>query len=158
MTGPTLCQIPGCAIRGRHLPGCDVDDCRGCLPRLATEGLICDACMARPERWLAEIIEFTPDAWAVARGEVRRGHGGTGGKPGSRSPANDDALDVMDAIQNALTTMAREIAEERGLTFGTDGRSGRLRSPQTARSPSGVHRPGVDRSEGLETAYLGGGS
>jgi hypothetical protein len=126
------------------------------LPRLATEGLICDWCMARPERHLAEIVEFTPDARAVAHGEVRRSQGGGGGKPGSRSPANDDALDAMDAIQGALTTMAREIADERGLTFGTDGRSGRLSAPLTARSPSGVHSPGVEEPEGLETAYLGG--
>lgn len=117
MTGPTLCQIPGCAIRGRHLPGCEDDDCRGCLPRLATEGLICET----HERWaaqhLAEIERLTPDARLVAAGQVRRGHGGSGGKPGSRSPANDDALDVMDAVTNTLTTLARDIAETRGLTF-----------------------------------------
>jgi len=140
VTGPTLCAIPGCAIRGRHLPGCDDDDCRGCLPRLATEGLICET----HERWaaqhLAEIERLCPDARLVAAGQVRRGHGGTGGKPGSRSPANDDALDVMDAIQNALTTMAREIADERGLTFGTDGRSSPLRASVAAQNGSVVHR------------------
>lgn len=156
MTG--LCQIPGCAIRGRHLPGCDDDDCRGCLPRLAEDGIVCTT----HERWaaqhLAEIERLCPDARLVAAGQVRRGHGGTGGKPGSRSPANDDALDVMDAIQNALTTMAREIAEERGLTFGTDGRSARAGTPQSAVRPSGVVRVGAGDSEGLETAYLGGGA
>lgn len=130
MTG--LCQLPNCRQRGRHLPACADETCDGCLPRVTEDGLCCDACMARAERWLAEVERLTPDARLVAAGQVRRGHGGTGGKPGSRSPANDDAMDVMDAIQNALTTMAREIADERGLTFGTDGRSGRLRSPQTA--------------------------
>lgn len=114
---PTLCQLPTCRQRGRHLPACQDDDCGGCLPRLTIEGLICDACMARPERQLAEIVEFTDDARAVAHGEVRRSQGGGSGKPGSRSPANDDALDVLDAIQSALTTLARDIAETRGLTF-----------------------------------------
>jgi hypothetical protein len=126
-----LCALPGCRQRNRHLPGC-VDDCLGCLPRVADEGIVCSACADRAERQLAEIIRLCPDARLVAAGQVRRGHGGTGGKPGSRSPANDDALDVMDAIQNALTTMAREIAEERGLTFGTDGRSGALRASVAA--------------------------
>jgi hypothetical protein len=125
-----LCAIPDCRQRNRHLPTC-TDDCLGCLPRIATEGLICDVDMARPERWLAEIIALTPDARRKAYGLVRHGSGG-GGKPGSRSPGNDDAMDALDAVSNALTTMARAIADERGLTFGTDGRSGRLRSPLTA--------------------------
>jgi len=107
------------------------------------------------ERWaaqhLAEIERLCPDARLVAAGQVRRGHGGTGGKPGSRSPANDDALDVMDAIQNALTTMAREIAEERGLTFGTDGRSGPLRASVAASRPSEHASPTPRATEGAET-------
>jgi hypothetical protein len=98
---------------------------------LAEDGLCCDQHVRWAAESLAEIITLTDDARAVAAGLVRHGSGG-GGKPGSRSPGNDDAMDALDAIQNALTTMAREIADERGLTFGTDGRSGRLSSPQTA--------------------------
>jgi hypothetical protein len=128
-----LCAIPGCRQRNRHLPTC-TDDCLGCLPRIATEGLICDVDMARPERWLAEIIALTPDARRKAYGLVRHGSGG-GGKPGSRSPGNDDAMDALDAVQSALTTMGRAIADERGLTFGTDGRSRPLRASVTAQRP-----------------------
>jgi hypothetical protein len=135
-----LCALPTCRQRNRHLPGC-VDDCLGCLPRATDEGIVCTACADRAARHLAEIIEFTPDARAVAHGEVRRSQGGGSGKPGSRSPANDDALDVMDAIQSALTTLARDIAETRGLTFGADGRSARLRSSQTAERAELVHTP-----------------
>jgi hypothetical protein len=115
VTGPTLCAIPDCRQRNRHLPTC-TDDCLGCLPRIATEGLICDVDMARPERWLAEIIALTPDARRKAYGLVRHGSGG-GGKPGSRSPGNDDAMDALAEVQNVLTTLARDIAETRGLTF-----------------------------------------
>jgi len=104
--------------------------------------------MARAERWLAEIERLTPDARLVAAGQVRRGHGGTGGKPGSRSPANDDALDVMDAIQSALTTLARDIAETRGLTFGTDGRSGALRASVAAQNRDLVPVPIPEPSGG----------
>jgi len=111
-----LCALPTCRQRNRHLPGC-VDDCLGCQPRLAEEGLICDACMARPERWLAEIIEFTPDARAVAHGEVRRSQGGGSGKPGSRSPANDDALDAMDQALDLIARPAIRIAVRRGMSL-----------------------------------------
>jgi hypothetical protein len=134
-----LCVLPGCRLRGRHLPTCADDGCPGCLPRATDEGIACQACTDRAARHLAEIIEFTPDARAVAHGEVRRGQGGGSGKPGSRPPLNVDAVDALDAIQNALTTMAREIADERGLTFGTNGRSGRLRSPLTAQNGELVH-------------------
>jgi hypothetical protein len=151
-----LCQIPTCRQRNRHLPTC-TDDCLGCLPRLAEDGIVCEQHVRWAAESLALIITLTPDARAVAAGLVRHGGGG-GGKPGSRSPGNDDAMDALDAIQNALTTMAREIAEERGLTFGTDGRSRRPVAPQTAVHPPGVVPVGVDGPEGLETAYLGGGS
>jgi hypothetical protein len=113
-----LCSIPGCRIRGRHLPTCSSDDCRGCLPHVVVDGIVCDVCTGSAAGRLAEIIQLTPDARLVAAGLVRRGSAaGGGGKPGSRSPANDDALDALDEIQNALTTMARDIAETRGAQF-----------------------------------------
>jgi hypothetical protein len=146
MTG--LCQLPTCRQRNRHLPGC-VDDCLGCLPRATDEGIVCSACAERAARHLAEIIEFTEDARAVAHGEVRRSQGGGSGKPGSRSPANDDALDAMDAIQSALTTLARDIAETRGLTFGTDGRSVRSIRPQAAQNGELVPVPTPEPLEAI---------
>lgn len=113
-----LCAIPGCRIRGRHLPDCTDDGCRGCLPRSTDDGLVCDVCTGRAERHVTEIGQLTPDARLVASGLVRRGAGGgSGGKPGSRSPGNDDFQDALDEIQNALTTIARDIAETRGLHF-----------------------------------------
>jgi hypothetical protein len=84
---------------------------------------VCTACADRAARQLAEIVEFTPDATSIAYGEVRRGTGGGSNKPGSRSPANDDALDALAEIRNALTTLARDIAETRGLTFSAGGRT-----------------------------------
>lgn len=130
-----LCQLPTCRIRGRHLPTCE-GDCAGCLPRIADEGLCCDACLARAERHLAEIIALAPDARLVAQGLVRRGSGGGSGKPASRPPLNADALDALDEVTNALTTLARMIADERGLTFGSDGPRARLSAPVAAQQPS----------------------
>ena len=141
------CVLPGCRVRARHLPTCADPDCGGCLPRAADEGLICDADMARAERLLAEIVRLAPDARAVAYGEVRRGGGGSANKPGSRSPGNDDALDALDAIQSALTTMARDIAETRGLSFGSDGAGSRLRASVAAQRPSAHPLPTLKPQE-----------
>lgn len=110
-----LCQIRGCRIRNRHKPDCAGDPCQGCLPRVADEGLACDACTDRAGMRLGSIAELTPDARLVAAGLVNRGTGHGSGKPGSRSPLNDGATDALDAVTNALTTMARDIAETRGL-------------------------------------------
>jgi hypothetical protein len=112
-----LCAIPTCRLRGRHLPDCDGDGCTGCLPRAADEGLVCDVCVSRAAAALTAIITLTPDARSIAYGEVRRSTGGGSNKPGSRSPGNDDAMDTLAEVQNALTTIARDIAETRGLTF-----------------------------------------
>jgi hypothetical protein len=145
-----FCAVAGCRTRGLHLAACRDDSCSGCHPRLATEGLICDWHVDRAERDLAEIERLTGDARLVAAGQVRRGHGGAGGKPGSRPPLNVDAVDALDAIQNALMTMAREIADERGLTFGTDGRSGRPIAPWSGENRSGVVPVGIDAQGGPE--------
>jgi hypothetical protein len=140
-----LCAIPGCRQRNRHLPTC-TDDCLGCQPRLAEDGIVCEQHVRWAAESLAEIIALTDDARAVAAGLVRHGSGG-GGKPGSRSPGNDDAMDVINAVSNALTTMARAIADERGLTFGTDGRSRPLRASVAARNGQLVR---TDTPEPLE--------
>jgi hypothetical protein len=110
-----LCAIPNCRQRNRHLPSC-TDDCLGCLPRVAEDGIVCDQHLRWAAESLAEIIALTDDARAVAAGLVRHGSGG-GGKPGSRSPGNDDAMDALDAVQNTLTTWARLIRDQRGLSY-----------------------------------------
>jgi hypothetical protein len=144
-----LCAIPNCRQRNRHLPTC-TDDCLGCLPRLAEDGIVCDQHVRWAAESLAEIIALAPDARAVAAGLVRHGSGG-GGKPGSRSPGNDDAMDALDAVQGALTTTARAIADERGLTFGTDGRSRPLRSSVAAQNGSLAHTDTPDYPESETT-------
>ena len=130
-----LCMIPTCRLRGRHLPTCE-GDCGGCLPRVAEAGLVCEACLGRAAARLEPIRALTEPARLVAAGLVRRGAGGSSGKPGSRPPLNVDALDVLDEVQTAITTIAREIAETRGLTIGGDGPRGPLRAPQTDQNRS----------------------
>jgi hypothetical protein len=76
---------------------------------------VCARCTSRAAGHLAAIIELAPDARLTARGLVRRGSGSGGGKPGSRPPLNDGATDTLDAVQSTLTTLARDIAEMRGI-------------------------------------------
>jgi hypothetical protein len=93
--------------------------CAVCAKRPTPDGYVCSYCADRAAGHLAVIIELAPDARLVAAGLVRRGRGGGSGKPGSRPPLNDGATDVLDAVTNALTTMAREIAETRGIQIPT---------------------------------------
>jgi hypothetical protein len=112
-----LCVVDGCRLRGQHLPGCDDDQCGGCLPRVAYAGYACDHCVNRARDLLAAIAGLASDARAVAAGLVRRGGGSSSNKPGSRPPLNDGATDAVQAVQNALTTLARDIAETRGVRY-----------------------------------------
>ena len=88
--------------------------CACCEKRPTPDGYACTGCTTRAAGHLAAIIELAPDARLVAAGLVRRGGGGSHGKPGSRPPLNDGATDALDEVQNALTTLARDIAETRG--------------------------------------------
>lgn len=111
-----LCAIAGCRVRDRHRPGCDGEHCGGCLPRTTDDGYACDHCTARTRDRLAAIAAHAPDARLTAFGLVRRGAVSSGGnKPGSRPPLNDGVMDALDEVQMTLTTLARDIAEMRGL-------------------------------------------
>lgn len=120
-TRMTLCEIPWCRLRGKHRPSCVDDDCRGCLPRETAEGLVCDPDVEWASADLSSIVTLIPQAWMVAANQTGRGASGAGGKPGSHSPANDDALDALHAVSNALTTICREIADIRGLQTPSAG-------------------------------------
>jgi hypothetical protein len=95
--------------------------CAVCTKRPTPDGYACQGCSSRAAAALAAIVELTPDARLVAAGLVRRGAGGSSGKPGSRPPLNDGATDVVDAVQTILTTLARDIAKTRGINI-TGGR------------------------------------
>lgn len=89
-----------------------------------TDAYLCVAETTRAAGQLAEIGRLVEDARMVAYGLSGRTEGSGGSrKPGSRSPGNDDALDALDEIQGELTTIARDIAETRGLEILPDGSS-----------------------------------
>lgn len=92
----------------------NTDTCVRC-GRPTADGYADNGCANRATTNLAAIIDLAPDARLVAAGLVRRGGGSSGGKPASRPPLNDAATDALGEVQNTLTTLARDIAETRGL-------------------------------------------
>lgn len=92
-------------------------DCAICGRPTPDQAYICWPCTDSARRNLDTITALCDDARAVARGEIRRGPAVAGGKPGSRPPLNPGATDTMHAIQDTLTTLAREIADTRGVRY-----------------------------------------
>lgn len=82
--------------------------------RPTADGYACTPCANRAAGQLRTIADLTEAARDVAHGFSRRGGGGASGKPGSRSPANDDALDVLHEVTDTLRSRIKLIEEERG--------------------------------------------
>jgi hypothetical protein len=103
--------------------------------RPTADGYACVDETRRAVEQLRQIVDMVPAARDVAHNLSRRSGGGASGKPGSRLPLDLTATAKLDSVQNALTTWARHIAEERGITraaavinagglSGVDGGSG----------------------------------
>lgn len=55
-----------CISHGQHRDGCDVEKCKGCAPRLATEGHLCSSCDVRFRQWLdVGTVTKTPEGLAI---------------------------------------------------------------------------------------------
>jgi hypothetical protein len=90
--------------------------CVRCARPLADGAYVCDRCASQTAQKLAEIAEVAPAARDVANGLSRRSQGGASGKPGSRLPLDLTAMAKLDGVQGELTTWARHVAEERGVS------------------------------------------
>lgn len=114
--GNPLCVNPRCAIRGRHQPDCGIDDCWGCLPRPAADGLrLCQVCTER----LGEDIAEAADLYA-ALGD-RLAHPGSAGAgvrtvPGSRQP-DQATVEARAGIQATVVMLAKLVSAERGFSL-----------------------------------------
>ena len=100
--------------------------CAICARPQPDQAYACQLDTDRVYRWLGDIADATPAARDVATGQTRRGiatrSNGDGG-----IPLNLGAGARLDAVQNALTTWARHIVEERGISgpqIAVDGRTG----------------------------------
>lgn len=80
-----------------------------------TDAYACHRCgIDRPTAQLAEIRDMTPAARDIAHRLASRDTGASTGKPGSQLPLDLGATARLDAVQNTLTTLARDIIETRG--------------------------------------------
>lgn len=91
-----------------------MSECVICGRPMEDTAYACAAEAAQAAQKLRGIVELAPEARNVAYGLSRGAQGGASGKPGSRSPGNDDALDALAAIENTLVGWVRVICEQRG--------------------------------------------
>jgi hypothetical protein len=88
--------------------------------RPTPDGYADPGCRDRARRHLDGILELLDPARAIAHRHTAGGQDGAG-VPGPSMPLNLGAGARLDAVQNALTTSARDIAEERGVTVPGEG-------------------------------------
>lgn len=124
MIETTAACIRGCNMLHRHLDDCEGsndDTCRGCLPRRATVGNLCDPCHRRLQlmltdaptviRWLTGNLganDHTPDntKWTGDRPELGTDH---------RLPLNPVVFDLRELLTDRLTLWVDDWCEYKGL-------------------------------------------
>lgn len=110
-----LCAAAHCQIRDQHSPICDnPDQCWGCLPRRAADGLgLCEIC-ARRMGEDAETAARLHDDLLLSLRRSAAGEQTSGTK--DRSPGVDgDVVEARGRIRGTLTALARMIVAERGI-------------------------------------------
>ena len=115
-----LCVAAHCYTPRQHGPACPGGDCRGCLPRIAADGLrLCEVDtrrLAEDARTAAVLHED------LALTLIRRGRGGekvAGSSSGAPVP-DDEVMEARSAIRATLVALVRIIAEERGSHLPAD--------------------------------------
>lgn len=120
MIEATEACIRGCRMYNRHLADCE-GDCRGCLPRRATHGHLCDTCHRRLElmitdaptviRWLTG--NMTAGEGAARAKEDHEQRGGSGDQP---APIKVDVMDLRDLLRDRLALWVDDWCEHKGLS------------------------------------------
>jgi hypothetical protein len=113
-----LCAAARCAIPRRHRDGCDNEQCRGCLPGYAADGLrLCGHHVERISGDASKAAEMHAELELVLRPS---GGGGRTGKPGSASPPRDEIVAMRTEIRHVLVSYAQLIHDERGHALPVD--------------------------------------
>lgn len=141
----------GCVVRGQHLGSCMDDECEGCLPREASDGVLCRWCFQRLTGAVVDIPGLTEHLRVLAEPGVSSPQGREGGGPavaGSRSlyPA---PLETADEIVGMLGSWVDEIvAEHPDHLQGPPARGWRFSRPAWRRDPDTgqPYRPDVERT------------
>ena len=111
-----LCAAPHCRARGRHLTDCVADDCRGCLPRQAADGLyLCSVCHERIGEDALLLVARYSDLELVLTGGRAMGELVSSSKDPNLS-INERAADLRQDIARALDQLCAWISRQRGIT------------------------------------------
>ena len=121
MSDRLFCAKPGCRAFGRHLPDCDGEDCRGCQPRPAADGL--RLCLVDAER-IGTDATTTADLYDELAHSVMPS-GGTSGQPIGRSSdgppvPRDKVVAIRTEIRHVLVSVCRMVGEDRGIQLPAD--------------------------------------
>ena len=114
--------VSGCTIRDQHLADCDgtalgrggeLMECRGCLPRPAEVGVLCERCWGRLQS-LVRTMPSTVEHLLEVAGQVlasRPGGGGGRRAPGSRCLVPEASV-MADELHSVLAAWCKEVAQE----------------------------------------------
>jgi hypothetical protein len=92
----------GCRLAGMHLETCETDRCRGCQPRPAAEGTLCDWCYQQLTRAVRDIPELVAHLTVVAIGATHA----------SLNPLTDDVRAPGDPAESTVLHAATLDADE----------------------------------------------
>ena len=115
-----LCVGFHCRAFGWHSPECVDGDCRGCLPRLAADGLrLCGVHRDRiAEDAIAAAVLYDELALVLAASD-RPGER-TSGTPEHGTAVSERVMDARNSIRSILVGWCRLVSEERGISLPAD--------------------------------------
>lgn len=116
-----LCLAAHCRVLGLHHTDCAGGDCKGCLPRMAADGL--RLCVVHTDAIGHDAIRAGDLHGALALALTGSGGGGpkvSGGTVDKSLNLNERALRVRDDIRAKLASWCLMIAEERGIATPED--------------------------------------
>lgn len=127
-------------VRGRHIDGCPIENCRGCLPATAAQGLqVCERCHTR----LRHVLAIAPSLVMHLREHIQPGASVTDEQPGAPgkkappAPLNVEALSGADDLHAELASWALVVMEERRVN-GPDWTGSDIRPASKRRTPAGI--------------------
>lgn len=116
-----LCPAADCSPRGQHAADCTDGNCRGCLTRMAADGL--RLCLVHTDKIGTDAIEAGRLHGELALVLVGAGRGGprvSGGTIDKSLNLNEAAHLARTTIRHTLVQWARFIAEHRRMTLPED--------------------------------------
>lgn len=126
MSELTEACVRGCSMYRRHRDECEGENtrglpCRGCLPRRAVKGHLCDTCYRRLQLMLTDaptVIRWLTGNMTAGEGAARakEDHEQIHGSGDTPAPLKVDLLDLRDLLRDRLTLWVDDWCEHKGLS------------------------------------------